>query len=1533
MKNKIVKVILILIGIALVVFGINQIVKQEIVSVQGKSSLAKGSTSGVLGLNVEENVEANAIVNGETEDEDKKIDSAVASIPKLAKGEIDPSTYGYNIHTGTFTVTKGGNSFNYPTLGGFQIYCINPAYSLDYKWQITWAKARELLGKKYQALCGCAQEPYEHYKTPISYSEDGDFVLSPAAAYIVSDEPIGSWSEDKQRGLWNLRDSGYDGGMILNNFMSPHAGGSSFDKIAIDYANYDAKVRDKGLKPEDQTNLEQMKVLVDTDEKEYIAGPFNLKYTNGVFGNVAFAGISEMKIVGYNGSKEVVREDIKIEKFLLKDEATGLYSKELTPDYFTPDSVLKVDKTAQVYPASGQDFKVVFKDPNEGITDAASQIEYISIKVKFKYMLANGMYAKLNGVKVEIQYAHDHGYNRGYHEHYCGGCTYGGTSVNEETGDSYDWYYCPSPHVPCYDCETTCTWGRYTQQWLAAADAIRSIYEQEVHLAVEEPVDITIRIAGNVWEDKKGGKENTVDGVQGESEPPVAGIPVILYSTDGTVVKTTVTDENGNYSFDRLDAMKKYYVEFKYNGQQYENTIYTNNLSGGYSNATESVKDRDAFNKKFEEIDGDEGYTLDKVNYDDGNPDYLPDSPFGISAYTGSDGKDKLQTYPKYNKFIIGKQDETFNGVKYEAIYEKGDDQKEVDFGIVRRIQFDMAAKKDVYVATVEVNGKTEVYGYDKKNLGNEDGTSGDTWNIQVVGGYDRGLSDDDYGFTGQNGNNQLLEVYVTYKIAVRNQSQTMLGHVTRLYDYYDSTYTYMPELSWTSGKNYRTDTETLNKLQDAMQDKNIDDNEWGAEPKVTLNENDRLTIDVNKKQQTGETVYLYLTFKVDGKGPDLSLGVKGNQAEIGSFKTYYKEGTILPHYGENNFVVPDDNMIAGRVDKDSIPSNMKENEQLGKKPEDDEDKAPNVDVHLTGDVRKMNGTVWEDERTLTSGDAIIGDGLKQNDEKGIAGVKVQLIEKTVQGTEYMWQEGTTGSKKIRYRDSKGDWQEKDLDVEITEANIGIYNFEGYVAGDYYVRFYYGDSRDTVVTKANGGKNDVSYNGQDFKSTTYQVGVTQNETTDKDNVYKGYRNVNTQNESKTYGYDIAEAESKNVSDAKDIWSRRDIVNLYSKENVTNKIAEILASPYETPSYNGVSYTEDEMKALVSELINSTYMIAETGVIVVEVEKNMQSNLENGLPSYSLVNIDLGLTERPKAQLEIDKSIANVKVTLANGSVLFDVNKQSTDIIWKDHEEYNLASKKQNGKYEEYYGENGKHRYSYRSKVDELVEKTDKGLIQITMDEELMHGATITITYKVKVTNVGEVDYEGQKFYYLGNSSGGTKVTTKANQVVDYVANNMKFNASDAKNNGWSVIKKDSLIKPIEYESLINKNLSTELDKFNNIIQTEGLDKSLKPGESTEKELVLTQLISNENTSDDLTYKNIVEIVKTSNTVGRRMAYSVVGNQDPEDSIAAEVDSSIAERVIILPPFGNTHIFYILFVSVGIILVGGIALIIKKVLKK
>lgn len=1067
-------------------------------------------------------------------------------------------------------------------------------------------------------------------------------------------------------------------------------------------------------------------------------------------------------------------------------------------------------------------------------------------------------------------------------------------------------------------------------------------------------------------------------------------------------------EDDGTYSKTETQLVDGY--EFDDNG------IETDNFVEGEisSRVREFIESREAFPTEDDMIDiyhdiaGGDEETLRKLQF-------IEDCY--IQAYSGSPFSGEIDLYPVYDQFIInddvgiaGASDYdtssiTVGNTTYEPIYPG---QLYINLGLWRRQEFDAAIRKDVYKAALKINNKTVVYNYDKRvaeeeGSNNADGNDNNTyWDINVRmadyeayynSGYNREIYETDYNYDSAalNHPGSDLEVYITYKITVRNQSMSIMSQIQEVVDYYDADYTYKPNLSWIiyrDGNNNRT---TVNKDQyyEMMdQDQSVIDNESTSAVGIIDNSKEVKAEEgksrygnekdlgngyqnlyirglEDKKLATGESAYIYLTFEVNKEGNRIILdddsSPKENIAEINGYVTYYRDGTELP-----NGVSKGSGDIAGLLDRDSNPGNLVKEDLRGEKYEknfeDDTDRAPSLRVIIDAEaVRKANGTVWEDERTETVGDssnstdAIIGDGIRQEGEEiGISGVTVQLVEKCIDGSEYIWQETTTNSE-------------------------GKYNFESYIPGDYVIRFYYGDTESTAIPS---GEQPVSYNGQDFKSTIYQDGIEQSGTTDIDGRFTAYTNTATQNESGTYGYDIykADSDSTNYSDAKDIWSTgnrsglniigpvnsarevagRDRVIDYSDENVTNHIAEVLASPYSGDS------------SLYNEFMDNTYMTAETGVIVVEFEYDRQqtdgnkgtaNNSSNSSKdyvgenqynsNYTLNNIDLGLTERPKAQLEIDKSITNIKVTLANNSILFDINEAANNALWQDHKEYSIDKNKIDaeddrvggndyyqegdaiGMYEEYYNEDSKHRYSYREEIDNIVRDTDKGLVQITMDEELMHGATIQVTYAVKITNVGEIDYvdgDNKNFYYKGDTSGAKVVTTTAEQVLDYVQNNFQFEANNSTNSGdgWSAISSTDILSG----DLVNNRLSNNIGQFNTIIQTSSFGATdLRPGDETTKTLILSQLITPENTEDDLQYTNMVEIVKTSNTNGRRMAYSVVGNQDPLLDDASEVDSSTAERIVILTPFGENNFFYIIAGIVALILVAGIVIIKVKVLNK
>ncbi len=1620
----------------------------------------------ILNLFVASGIFTKDVIAVEGDVTDASATSRAMSFGQIVEGP-DPGSYSYNLCGDWECFTTSGAPHYNPQNPGYQIFCSHHGTPADaYYYDITKAQAESCIGLEFNAHGSCATGRYEGLKSTTFFTATGSGTLEPWQAYIVSDEPIDAYSDLKNEALWGYNNSLY--------------------QESINYQDFDDQVRPKnGLDPKDATNHEKVLVAVDQPGGLYTVGPYKMTYTEGIYGNIAFGGVHEMTVVGFNREGTMVRDDIEIQKFVIDNQ-------EKTPEYFEPESPLYVDETEQVYPESDQEFDVIFEDPNAGLAeDDPNRIVAYSIKVVFQYMQANGEKVDFQGWKYDpVTYYHR---NYDYHDH------------RDSEGNI--------TRSNCYYCEKIGIKDPVQKQPVMCADAIRTLYEQEFYLPGEgtppppdEQEDLFMNLGGYVWEDILEGKESLADGLRTDSDIKLKNIKVTLYTEDDEMavveqleqdpdkevwrhINSTLTDEEGYYQFNGLDPMKKYYVVFEYNGQtylptDYKRPEYNTEEWKKTSKATEDNGERSGFDSRFQEIGSSPknypstdnlgsgqlveghnqsfsqielmGYELNGSTYTKSGTQLIDGYEYDenglqtdeytegvvssqirsfvesnqkfpseeemkgiysqiaggdtetwrklqfiedckIKAYTGNlvQGGDK-DLYPYYENgmFYINstsnevgrgaeishdQSDKVVAGKTYKPIY---DGQYFINLGLWRRQEFDAALRKDVYRATLKINNKTVVYKYDKRNTNSGDGegtnvSSGSDnntyWDINVrMSDYDayygmeynRELYESDYLFNtpggiaeGHPGNP--LEIYVTYKITVRNQSMSIMGQIQEVVDYYDKEYTYRDDLSWVTYDNNTVNedefynamvSEDVGQISSAKATDSSDSSKYGAASESDIAGNEYNAVYIKglsgKKLASGESAYIYLTFQVNKENNRVILDggkyattdtPKENIAEINGFMTYYKDGTSLP-----NGVSKSSSDIAGLLDRDSNPGNLESEDIQGENYEenfeDDTDRAPGLRVIIDEEaIRRANGVVWEDQRNETVGDsgnssdAIIGDGIRQEGETGVQGVTVDLIEKCIDGTEWNWGNTTT-------------------------AGNGGYDFSSFIPGDYIVRFQYGDTEATAVA---GNSNVVSYNGQDFKSTTYQEGIDQNGPTDISENYYGYTDTASQNETGTFGYDIyaSDSNSTNYSDAKDIWSRREAVNNYSTNNVTNHVAEVLASAYSGDS------------SLYGELIENTKMTAETGVIVVEFEydrqqtegpKDIANNSSNSSrdyvgdnqynSNYTLNNIDLGLTERPKAQLEIDKSVANVKVTLANNTILFDINEAANNALWQDHKEYSIDEEKMNsndggidfdggeiGMYDEYYTDEAKHRYSFRDVIDtDIMRKADKGLIQLTMDEELMHGATIQVTYTVKITNVGEVDYvdgANKNFYYKGDTSGASVATTTANQVVDYVANNFQFNSTNATNtaDGWTFIEDSNLLN----SDLVNARLTEQLSQFNTIIETENFgEQALLPGQEISKTLILSQLITPENTDDDLTYNNMVEIVKTSNTAGRRMAYSVVGNQDPTLSDASEVDTSMAERIVILPPFGSGEIltYCAIALAVGAVLVVGIVLIRRKVLK-
>ena len=939
--------------------------------------------------------------------------------------------------------------------------------------------------------------------------------------------------------------------------------------------------------------------------------------------------------------------------------------------------------------------------------------------------------------------------------------------------------------------------------------------------------------------------------------------------------------------------------------------------------------------------------------------------------------QDKKDAYPSSNIIVINNgydrynnltritvqgssgNPDSWNGVNRIISVARDDKCQYINQGYKLRQEADMSIKDDVDHVTIEINGKTQEYKYDTRaNAANAEAT----WEIGVRlsdayynTAYSREIYTSDYQYRASNyGENPTqygktkedeLKVYVTYKLALRNQSMSIRTRIDEIVDYFDSDLEYVPDRSYiqiSRGNNkgtYAVNASTTSRYASLP----------GTNTTINGYQNLYIRGLDNMYLDAGTSVDIYLTFVLEKDNNDyikldevantgVAIGVgKENITEINGYSTIYKEGTEIPNVGNAGA-----NKQAGLVDIDSKPGNLKasyvpkDGTTLYNMFEDDTDKAPNIKIVLDRDKdgnptsRITSGYVWEDNRNVINNSqaTTTGNGIREQNETLVNGVTVQLVEIMDNGTEYIWRTYEQGSGTATKTSPIINLANLVKDYTFTGDSKGRYAFTSFVPGNYIVRFTYGDTQKTVLTNNKNaevekilgktGLNAKSYNGQDYKSTAYQIGL---------GTYDG------KNTTRQYKYDIAKGDTALVSDVKDLYNVRQNVNNYSAKEIRNSLAEEISSYMSVPEYNGVKYDKNTMQTLLDSFIQKTKMTAETGIIDMEVEYNRTSTanqtLNNNNP-YHLENLDLGLEERPKAQIEIVKDIKNLKITLTNGNILFDSTQGTDNLGWIKNPEY-------------YAYENNLMKESKYGSIENIRNNRTFGLVQPTIDKEIMHGATMKITYEISAINTGEVDYNEEQFYYTGIAQNrNNPVTTNAIQLVDYVPNNLQYYEVD--NNGnWLVVKTSDLIEG--NNNLVNKKLEQNLNKYNTIITTTKTNTPLVPVVYTQKvnsskasrasvPLVLTQLLSAENKDDDLDYINIVELVAQSNTAGRKMAYSVVGNQDPSKA-PRELDASW-EEVRILPPFGTTLTYIIISVITiagAILIVSGIVFIKKKVLIK
>lgn len=773
-------------------------------------------------------------------------------------------------------------------------------------------------------------------------------------------------------------------------------------------------------------------------------------------------------------------------------------------------------------------------------------------------------------------------------------------------------------------------------------------------------------------------------------------------------------------------------------------------------------------------------------------------------------------------------------GIQTEYVYSATYNyMQHINLGLIKREAADLAVEKDLTEAVVVVNGKVLKYKYNSSiDLDDPDNLDLLYKQIQVADEqfeYKLGLYSSDYYYRasiyggsdaegpmnsfycGTMGYSSLkdleMEVYLKYTINVYNESDTYTAEVKELADYHDDTLSLV-----TSSAETARYVKTLNGVE--VNDKielaeepqmtiygvrpEAEDGELGEAPikvdKTSISwsddvetvEDERNGVSFIKmtttglsgqKLESGERAELTVTFKInkaDSIGEnnliedEIELGEKHNVVEITKFSSYYSESSKNKWQhaiGE----------VTGRVDEDSAPDNV--NIQMFNEKnwyEDDTDSAPSIEVYLYNVQRNINGAVWEDAQTnKIKYNQIIGDGVYNPDQgdRNVPNMTTELVETilipnntgpgaTYTEYDFIWptDEPLLSGKTVE--------EVTGFDSTIVTDNGGNYEFTAVPAGNYKVRFVYGDKD----IRTGNTIDEVYYNGQDYKSTAYQVGY-DNDSDDDYYVDNEWHDL-TNNK----------LTAERVSDARDSEARRLWITTKS-EMLSYDNTNILATADEL-------HTEDEEQAikeaieggadvedadeLHKELYGSYnkakddgsvvtgsgyYMYAETAKLNIEVENvykinyttetiegkteeeagddkliyTLDGDIEKGAVKlgntfvYDINNIDFGLEERSQTKLTLDKQIKEIKLTTPDDKVILDA---IYDIYYDLGEDDNIKALVT---LSQVYSTN----YNQIASLNRT--KSSQGYRYIMAESTILQGTTITITYQLSVFNVGEAD--------------------------------------------------------------------------------------------------------------------------------------------------------------------------------------------------
>ena len=1023
---------------------------------------------------------------------------------------------------------------------------------------------------------------------------------------------------------------------------------------------------------------------------------------------------------------------------------------------------------------------------------------------------------------------------------------------------------------------------------------------------------IYVKLSGYVWEDIQSEKQSIrndyyLNDEFDDADIRVSGIQVRLMNNGQVVVdpetgkeQITTTDENGEYLFENveIDNLPNYYVEFTYDGLTYQNVVPHLDADNG-SKAVEP--DRQAFNNRFGSVEVGSNENEAAIKDNQGTVQATVEYEITQQEYG------RIATPIKNNNCDIIA---TTQAAGYEIEFVRGsgvEEIKNINLGIYKRRQADLALQNELDQAKVEIEGYGHIYKYGSGYNTQDPSEVENSWNLGVrfespyKQTYSRPIYQADAEYETSDDSKE-LKVALTYAITVANQ-ESLTSRVNRIVDYFDSRYTIagvgtgvsQTDGSITGALNYNESTYNgrYKKVEIYANTLLKQSAEEGTGEKVT-----QQTIYIQFNLSRENVLNMLNEAKIYGNDANqLESADKNlkNIAEISSFTTYTDDSAS--------------NLYAA-VDKDSIPGNV-QNVEDETTFEDDTDRASTLAL-VIANAREISGTVFEDltdEELARTQNIAQGDGIYDtNAENAIGGVTVQLMEADDNGNITDNVARIFDEQVVNEDGTLGAWT--DATAEAVTDTSGSYKFVGFVPGKYVLKYTWGDGSYKIVNGTQGENYESMV--ENYKSTTIDYDRGQSEASNN----KFYRTVNETATRMSHAID-------NIEERKAVDEKLKEYNYQYEEEKDPNVEMKMTSTTPVMEFN-IEYDDNDL-------------------MTIDLDR-----IENRV-AFTINNMDFGIVARPVQNINLVKSISEVQLRLQNGQTLVNVQiDENGNLVGETNYTTYMPPIKQNGiTIENGYvrieldqdlmqGSTVEIKYRLRAENASQADYVDDTYGYYKYGEsyyEKAVGQDRKDTDVITVSPSKIIDYLDESSTYLPDNETNIQYRwqevsidqiknekTVSQNVIDAIETG-EYTTSQTNTSGNQLIDTIDLTQIFATDYLANANLKPVYSKGN----------TLTTAETGDVYMVTSKVLSS---SDDVSAQNQAEIVVGSKTGGSKFV-STPGNYVPNKE-QQETDDATSPEVIVVPSTGENKefTFPVLAIIIAFVVLGiGIILIKKFVIEK